>query len=567
MGAMQSAIAAVAELLISGPGPARTVPLSAEGAVLGRGSACEVVLDDPIVSRQHARLSLDPFGRWVVEDLGSHNGTFLDGGLRIDAPHAIAPGDAFTVGPFRLQLSTAAARQRPIHADATVADVRATLRDSAAEQLAAQAEQQEALSARRLRELNDTIDRLAELTRSEDLYPAACRALADVPESVALAVLLDKGGGSAPLPPVVLAGSACDAGGRAAKVPADLHLSRRVLEAVRSTATAVMAGAGRQQGEKMDLTLTDADRPRAVFCAPVSDTAALTEALYLDLPAAAAPRDALDFLRAVARQVSFARKSLSLAEARAEQKALDRQLATAREIQMKLTPQALSGFAEADLAVVYRPALWVGGDYCDVWRMADGRVAFAVGDVSGKGLPAAMVMTSLHAALRMTLAYCPRPGEALRQVGRHLSDHLPEGMFVTMILGVFDAAGGRLEYVNAGHILPLRVRPGAQAELLGRPRNPPLAVLDEPFTADAAELAPGEGLLIVTDGITEARSAAGEEYGLERLRAAVSAAAAASSGDLAELVAAAAEQFRDPRRAQQDDVTVLALLNRPRAAD
>jgi phosphoserine phosphatase RsbU/P len=255
-----------------------------------------------------------------------------------------------------------------------------------------------------------------------------------------------------------------------------------------------------------------------------------------------------------------------------------------------------------EVAVHYEPAMWVGGDYCDVWPLEDGRIAFAVGDVSGKGLPAALVMTNLQAALRTTLSFCRDLPEVMGRLSRHLEAHLPEGMFVTMVLGLLegregmdDGREGLLEFVNAGHILPMLRSPAGEVTELGTPRNPPLGIASGTYEMESLRLPAGAGLVVVTDGITECLSPAGEEFGVEGLRktlaaatrgiapadaaasgvAATAPASGAASGgppdgppggppggqDLLSAVTRAMAGFRQTLP-QHDDVTVLAIVRK-----
>jgi sigma-B regulation protein RsbU (phosphoserine phosphatase) len=134
-------------------------------------------------------------------------------------------------------------------------------------------------------------------------------------------------------------------------------------------------------------------------------------------------------------------------------------------------------------------------------------------------------------------------------------------MFVTLFLGLFDPAAGRLEYVNAGHIPPTVVVPGAAPRPLAGRGNMPVGVHEGAFAADAETIAPGSGLLVVTDGITEAASPGGEQFGMARLERVVAAAQLESAEALVKSVTAAAEGFRESLP-QQDDVTVFALIHR-----
>jgi sigma-B regulation protein RsbU (phosphoserine phosphatase) len=245
-------------------------------------------------------------------------------------------------------------------------------------------------------------------------------------------------------------------------------------------------------------------------------------------------------------------------ELKAQRRVLDHQLHMAQEIQGRLTPSVLPKLPGVEVAVHYQPAMWVGGDYCDVWLLPDQRLALAVGDVSGKGLPAAMVMANLQAALRTAASFCPRPSDAMEHVNRHLGQHLPERMFVTLFFGVFEPRGGQLEYVNAGHIPPWLIGPGPRVASLGRPRDRVLGVSSEGFTTESATIASGAGLLAVTDGVTDAVSPEGEEFGLVGVERHMQTAEAHTARQIVERATEAVARFRG-LAPQQDDLTIVGL--------
>jgi serine phosphatase RsbU (regulator of sigma subunit) len=547
-----------AKVIISGPGPSREVPLDPAGVVIGRDPACGVVLASAQISWRHARIYRDPFGRWIVEDLGSRNGVHVAGEKIKSRP--VASGDRISIYPFTLQVSEGLRRE--IQPDPGVSMTTTTLAEDepTAGLVQAEAGGAERLSGNRLRQLNAVMDRLAGVATPGDLYPELCRCVAMTQEAL-VCVLRLQGGGPSPAPaPEMLA---VYLAGREEKDPVEnLRLSRRVLEAVRSEKRAVSARTG-GGGEAMNLTVVDAAEPRAVFCAPVNAAEDVTDALYLDVPADQAATDMLDYLQAIARQAGFARKSLLLTEARAERCALDQQLALAQKIQRNLAPHLDRQYPGLEVAIGYEPAMWVGGDYCDLWPLEDGRLAFAIGDVCGKGLAAAMVMANLQAALRTTLSFCTDPSHVMEHLNRHLLQNLTEGMFVTLFLGVFDAAGGGLTYVNAGHPPPFHIRPQAAAAEFARPANPPLGMMDEPFEAQAETIAPGSGLLVVTDGITDAMAPDRDRFGNERLCRIVESAAGRSAEELVRRVNKAVTDFRQ-FLPQHDDATILVLMRRPR---
>lgn len=547
-----------AALAVSGKGGPREFPLEPKGVLLGRSSKCDVVLDSHLVSRQHARVFQDPFGRWIIEDLGSRTGVRV-GGQRVRA-HAMVPGERVVVGPFVLVLAQA-------FEEALVQDSKPSTSTCFVEpvqdlEVARTGVKPDAILSRdRLHELNRIADRLEAAASLSDLYTEICRYLTSTKGSAAVVVRLPAAG--QPLPEAIQTLASDASGGGLEAAPAspaeNLYLSKRVLEAVRASGQPVLATSVHAGDGQLSLTLMDTRQPRAVVCAPLGEAAGPIDALYLDLPLRAAAPDLLEFMQALARQVRMVRRNLQQLEAKAERRVLDYQLSLARQIQSGLTPRAIADIPGVDIAIFYEPALWVGGDYCDLWRLPDGRVTFAVGDVCGKGLPAAMVMSNLHAALRVATLFCPGPALAMEHVNRHVGQHVPEGMFITLFLGVLDAKSGRLEYVNAGHIPPLLVRPGAGVTSLGQPANGVLGLWQGSFTAEATQLEAGTGLLVVTDGLTEAADAKGDLFGLKRVQAVLESAPIRSAQQMVQMATEGAATFCG-LRPRQDDMTALALL-------
>ncbi len=546
-------------LTISGTGEPREIGLEPKGYIIGRSPDCGIFLDSEHISRQHGRIFQDPFGRWIIEDLGSRNGIWING-QRIKA-RAILPGEKISIPPFTLSIVQPLDRQIP--ADPLMQTTTAVMREeSKTEILPDQEQAPRQLSGDFFNQLNEIIDLLSELTGSRELYPQVCRSLAERPDTMAAVLRLL--GSPQPLSehPQILA---CCLGGDTennfTQTPANFHISRRVLEAVRTGGHIVVARSVPSQEKNLTLTIIDENRPRTVLCGPVTSPAETLDVLYLDIPEDRIPSGMVNFLQAVIRQVDFARRSLLFSETKAERQVLDKQLSMAREIQTKLTPSKLPKAPGVDIAVWYQPAMWVGGDYCDVWSLANGSLAFALGDVSGKGLPAAMVMSNLQAALRTTMAFCGNLSQAIRHVNQHMLLNLPEGMFITLFTGIFDAVNGKLDYVNAGHILPLIIHPAGDTIPLGEPANPPLGVSDKMFEMESELIKPNTGLFVVTDGITEARSPEGEEFGTERLMALLQKVKVASAEYLIRTITGAVSDFRKTL-AQHDDVTALALLHR-----
>ena len=532
------------------------VVLNPRGMIIGRSSNCDIVLDNDKISRQHARVFRDPFDRWLVQDLDSRNGIKVNG-MRVEV-YAILPGETVAIGPFSLAI-THGGFDENIGGDS--GGSLATISDDPQTELVYADEGRDArLSRGRLRSLGAIGERLASLTDQAMLYPELCHTLARIPGSAAIVIRISD---CEDLTQIL----ACHIGGKprygSGNAAAGVPLSRRVVQAIASKRSPVMASNAAGVDGAMQLTIADETRPRSVYCCPLCDSGGVMDALYIDTPSDTVMPDDFDFLQAVARQASMARNILQHAEARGRQELIERQLEMACQIQAKLLPGDLSGITTVDIAARCEPAMWVGGDCCDVWDLPDGRLAFALGDVCGKGLPAAMLMSNLQAALRATASFCDDLGRLVQQVAVQISRNMPEGMYITLFVGFLDTNTGQLEYLNAGHLQPLILSKDGDVRPLGEPRNLPVGpiCLEGPgFQASTEMLEPGVSLVVVSDGITESVSDKSEMFGAHRLEACIKTCGLLSAAETVGRIIQDAGDFRGSAP-QNDDVTALCLVN------
>jgi sigma-B regulation protein RsbU (phosphoserine phosphatase) len=230
------------------------------------------------------------------------------------------------------------------------------------------------------------------------------------------------------------------------------------------------------------------------------------------------PPNQLQLLEVLAGHVSTAIDNARLFEVeRREKQRLSKELAAASAIQTGLFPQAgpeVPGFALTGLCV---PCREVGGDWYDYIRLPEGRLGVVVADVSGKGMGAAFLMSSARSVLRLIAESARGPGEVLSRVNQRLLEDLPEGRFITMVFAVLDPASGDLVLSNAGHPWPLMAEVEG-ARFLNEASGLPLGIRPTLFPEQKVELRRGSRVFLYSDGVTEAASATGEEYGLSRLR-------------------------------------------------
>jgi anti-sigma regulatory factor (Ser/Thr protein kinase) len=208
------------------------------------------------------------------------------------------------------------------------------------------------------------------------------------------------------------------------------------------------------------------------------------------------------------------------------------------------------------VAAYYRPAREVGGDFYDVIPLADGRVAFVVGDVTDKGVPAALVMAATRSVLRASVQRLIEPGAVLERVNDHLCPDMPAKMFVTCLYAVLDPHTGLFRFANAGHDLPYVKTAAGVVEL--RARGMPLGLMpDMAYEESEAVLEPGDCLLLHSDGIAEAHDPEREMFGFPRLKQTVG--ASCGGQELIDRVIAELESFAGPGAVQEDDITMVTL--------
>ncbi|WP_380875556.1 hypothetical protein ACFB49_05060 [Sphingomonas sp. DBB INV C78] len=243
------------------------------------------------------------------------------------------------------------------------------------------------------------------------------------------------------------------------------------------------------------------------------------------------------------------------------------ELEAARDIQLGMLPPAerMTRLNPAiDLDALLEPARSVGGDFFDAMRIDERRVCFLVGDVTGKGVPAALFMALSKALARSMLRRGPADlGAAMTALNDEISRDNGQDMFVTMLVGIIDADTGEVLLCNAGHENPLRVDADGQVEEVVMEGGPPLCAAEGfPYAVEAVQLVPGEGLVIVTDGVTEAQSPEGDFFGHDRLGEALSRwRVDRPAGEAGTALLRAVRRF-EAGGEPSDDVTVLALRYR-----
>src|SRR5215211_6495576 len=237
---------------------------------------------------------------------------------------------------------------------------------------------------------------------------------------------------------------------------------------------------------------------------------------------------------------------------------IEQELRVARSIQRASLPKEVPRLEGWQISPFYRPAREVGGDFYEFSELDDGRVSFAVGDATGKGVPAAFVMSATCALLGgVATASGASPGEVLTRINEAVLTRIPPNMFVTCFYAILEPENGRLTYANAGHDLPYLRRRGGECEEL-RARGMPLGLMPGmSYEQKEIELDAGEVALFYTDGLVEAHDPKGEMFGFPKLRALV--AEHAEERSLEEALLEELYSFVGEGWEQEDDITLLTL--------
>jgi serine phosphatase RsbU (regulator of sigma subunit)/pSer/pThr/pTyr-binding forkhead associated (FHA) protein len=492
------------EIRLEGGPPARRL-IAEPHLVIGRVQGVQVFLDHHTVSRRHAEMFCDPFGRFWIRDLGSTNGTQVNGEPVTE--QALSPGDRISIGDYTIAFnvdlpeSRGAVRPPPVEFEKPT-EIR-TLLDFEPPRIAAE----------HLRTLLTLSRQLISIESPEERLAALCDlAVRDDFQGLSAVVLRVEGGTSVRLSRTHRHGGEVD--------DDPPYVSRRVLRAVRETREPVLAGnlPTLQEGSlSLGLTISAEVMELGVIACPLGETDRRLDVLYVTLPPACGNAEWLSLLALAAEVYQQSEVAWTARRHAQEHLAIERELGTARQLQRALLPQRLD-FLQLDVAVGFEPCKWVGGDYVDAVQLADGRVLLAVADVCGKGLQAALVTSSLHTMVRAALDSGPTVSQLVERVNHHLCEWLPSHSFVTMVVAAIDPRTGEIECVNAGHPPVLVADRDGDVRLLQSAANPALGVAPCSIEPQRALLEYGDVLLMCTDGLTELRGGDEQEMlGLERL--------------------------------------------------
>jgi phosphoserine phosphatase RsbU/P len=507
--------------------PGQSFTLEGQAAVLGRHPGCDVVLESGAVSRQHARIT-NIEGNYYIEDLHSRNGTYVNGRL-LTGRQLLKENDEIGICElsFVFNLTPPLESDMPSTSSKTETGQGATIVDdedhSSGSTIMSQLEVSTGSTGMRLQVNTEAkLKALLEISRNlgraiglVDVLPKILDSLFKIfiQADRGFIVLSDPQTGR--LVPKAIKY-------RRSEDTQSIKISRTIINSVIASKQAVLsADAASDVRFEMSDSIVDF-RIRSMMCAPLitgeGNALGVIQIDTLD-PRNRFNREDLDVLASVASQAAFAVENAQLHETALRDQALKRELAVAHEVQRGFLPAESPNLAGYDFFEFYESANALGGDYYDYVELSGGRLAVVLGDVSGKGISASLLMAKLSAEARYCLASEPTPAAAVTKLNRVFCGSGWEDRFVTLVVAVLDPIAHEAMIVNAGHLSPLLRRSKDSIEPVGEEiAQMPLGVdIQSAYEQCVVPLQPNDSLILYTDGITEAMNAKDELYTHQRL--------------------------------------------------
>ncbi len=526
-------------------------PLAKARVTVGRSRESDIFLPDQWLSRHHAAIEERGDEYWVA-DLNSKNGTLLNG-EPVREWRRLRPGDVITLGEHTLTFCSEGEEEEVEHEPEgtrvfSVKELSAINTRPAVDPAELQRQN------RVLAILSKAASELVVHRPLGELFDLVLELLLEAVGAERGAILILEGG---PPHPTIKA-SRSRTGDPLTRV--SRSIARRAIEERVSFLLPNVLEDVRFKSEDSIL----ASGIRTAMCAPLWFTATgegrdqVIGLVYVDSlqQAHAFTEDDLRVLTALANVAAAKIENVRLLEESLEKRRLEEDMRMAAEIQTGLLPRDAPHLPGWDLAGCNLPCRTVGGDYYD-FAIEDGRLLLALGDVSGKGTGAALLMTVLRAAVRGHWTE-PRLSEGVARINRTVCQNVPSSKYVTFFLASLDPATGRLDYVNAGHNPPLLVRAGGEVETLTE-GGLVLGMFDTyGYDGGTVEMRPGDTLVVYSDGVTETWDPGGEEFGEERLVALAVRGRTLGAEELQEAIIREIERFEMGARAT-DDRTLVVL--------
>ncbi len=533
-------------------------------ARMGRHPDCNVQVDSNMVSRFHAQLvQLD--GKIMLEDLASGNGSSVNGKpLEKHQPHALHHNDRIKLGPIKFRFED---EDEDSSAIGMIAGL--DLSDGATSTIMGSASARgfgvfEVRPEDKLRGILKINQSLAGLIEVASIAPKILDTLFEVfPQADRGTILMREDRGP----------KAQKEGAQRRFVPAaqkrrlegddeSVRLSRTILDRVLNDKTGILSADAANDSRFSASESISSLTIHSMMCVPLlnieGDPFGIIN-LDTQNPMKRFTDEDLELLLAVANQAAHSYENARLMQSYIDKQKQDKEMKIASGVQRALLPETLPNVEGYRFYASYDAAQAVGGDYFDCFMIGERKVCVSFGDVAGKGVPGALIMSRIASVVQNTMSFTDDVTLAIQRINSHMCHNMVEGRFVTYILGVIDLDTNRITIANAGHMSPLIRRANGEVdEIDDSTIGIPIGIMDGyPYEVVERDIAAGEMFVLITDGVDEAMDPNGDLYTKERVREFVR----NGSPDPEELGRALLSDVRRHAngRDQNDDITIMTF--------
>ena len=536
--------------------PTENMPLSRLRTTIGRSARSDVCIPDAFASRLHAEVRKEGDAYWL-HDLGSANGTRYNGSV-VSMPIPLKTGGEIQIGETTIIFEDERLKE---NINATlIADSTQALDPSMTISFTRQVPTAEILESQ-FSSRNNLLGLISKvgvalLSSSgldETLNQVASLVFEAVPADRCVIMLRDESAEGG------MKISVARKRGKDEKIE-EVRISRTVLDEVMKNGKSVLTADAQHDPRFASQTMSLLGI-RSVLAVPLSiSPTEVFGIIYADSPTFEAnfTEEHLNILTTLASVASIRVENARLLEERFERERMERELELATEIQHSFQPSAPPVMDDYEFQGISFSCYEIGGDYYDFIPQHDGKMLVALGDVSGKGTAAALLMSSVHAAIHAQVAAKTSLYDMVKSVNQYLAENTPSNRFVTLFVAELDPQTGTLQYINAGHNPPLVGRSNGHVEQLDS-GGFPLGILPlADFEVGELNLEAGESLVIYSDGVSEANNLQEEEFGMERLVQVVSRNLKTSASGMRDKIESALSNFTKTA-APNDDITLVIV--------
>ncbi len=541
----------------TGNRPPETFPLSRLRVTIGRSARSDICIPDAFASRLHAEVRKEGDAYWL-QDLGSANGTRYNGS-HVSIPIPLVSGGEVQIGETTIifederlkenkNSTLIADNTQALDPSMTISFVRS--QSSTAEMLESQFSTRNELlgliskvgvALLSSSGLNDTLNQVASLVFEAVPAERCVIMLRDETENEEMKILVARVRGKD-------------------EAIEEVRISRIVMDEVLKNGKSVLTSDAQHDPRYASQTMALLGI-RSVLAVPLSvSEKEVFGIIYADSPTdkSTFTEDHLKILTTLASVASIRVENARLLEERIERERMERELELATEIQQRFQPSAPPVMSDYEFQGISFSCYEIGGDYYDFITRHDGKMLVALGDVSGKGTAAALLMSSLHASVHAQVAAKTSLYQMVKSINEYLAENIPTNRFITLFIAELDPQTGIINYINAGHNPPLVGRADGKVEQL-ESGGFPLGIMPmAEYDVGQVQLAAGEALVIYSDGVSEAVNLKDEEFGMERLTQVVSDNVKSSASGLRDKVESALSAFTRTAPAN-DDITLVIV--------